>query len=348
MVIESPVYHKACYTSAMVSADPSLPGSAAGSIERVERCDLCGGGEQTLLARWTDNIVGDSTWNVMRCKGCGLSFLSPRPSPEAIGRFYPDAAGYLPYRRPPVHVGGLARRIGARDAAAPGLFTRALIGIRQDYAWFEIPRWQGEGRILDVGCASGAFLDVMRELGWDTYGVEFNPAAAEIARERGHQVAVGSADVDHHPAGTFDVVYMWHALEHTYAPSRTLAMCHRMLKPGGTLMLAVPNVNAIQRRIWGTSWAATEVPRHLYHFSRSSLRRYLTDAGFTDVDVRTRTGAVVSVRSLRYLANRVLKTKWERDPGWMVALNEAPTMIGNVFGFFGLGSELRVRCRKST
>lgn len=332
-------YHKPvalCYTWAM------------SGLEAVERCDLCGGSELTLRVRWRDNILGgDERWNVMRCARCGLNQVSPRPGTTSIGRYYPDDKGYVPYQTQPkpVEVSALQRRIGGREAAPPGWLLRRVIRMRQDYAWFHIPSWQGDGKLLDIGCATGTFLDVMKALGWETHGVELNPTAAAAAEAKGHQIKVGPADVEHHPPASFDVIYLWHALEHTHSPARTLAAIKRQLKPGGSLVMAVPNFNALQRRIWGESWPASEVPRHLYHFTRPTLRRYLEDAGFGSISMRTRTGAVVAARGLRYACNRIFKTRWQRDPGLLTGLMEAPTMVSNLFGFGGLGSEIRVTCR---
>jgi SAM-dependent methyltransferase len=158
-------------------------------------------------------------------------------------------------------------------------------------------------------------------------------------------VFVGAADQDHVPPGSVDVVYLWHALEHTHSPTATLAACRRALKPGGTLMMAVPNFGSLQARFWRGSWASVEAPRHLYQFTKPTLRRYLEAAGFSSIQVRTRTGPAVPARGLRITCNRLFGTRWQRDPRWLVGLMEVPIFFSNLVRFLGVGSELRVRCR---
>jgi predicted SAM-dependent methyltransferase len=100
---------------------------------------------------------------------------------------------------------------------------------------------------------------------------------------------------------------MWHVLEHTYSPRKALESALRVLRPGGLLSLAVPNYGSAEAAIFRNAWSGCEVPRHLYFFNRSTLKRYLEEAGFKIVRLRTRTGATSVPRAFRHIANEVVK-----------------------------------------
>jgi SAM-dependent methyltransferase len=212
--------------------------------ERVV-CNLCGSGDSELLFKLRDQRLQiDATeWNAVRCLDCGLGYLNPRPSLEEVERYYPRS--YFDQRN-----GNLERY--TREAAY-------LSG--------------RPGRLLDIGAASGAFLAVMRDRGWDVLGIE--PAATA---ENSYDVPIikdafpGTTTL---PAGHFDAITAWAVFEHLHDPAASFRECARLLRPAGRLVLQVPNLRSIQSR-----WALQEdVPRHLYFFTPSTLRAYGERAG---------------------------------------------------------------------
>jgi len=237
---------------------------------RFERptCDLCGVDDALVL--WT----GDA-WPppvppevaLLRCRRCGLAYLSPRPSPAAIGEFYP--ADYAPFR-PAVE--------DERWAPMRFMRRRKLLRRRQ---LVEGQAGRDRGRVLDVGCSTGLFLNEMRRGGWQTQGVELTPSAANYARERfGLDVFEGMLEDAPYKPGSFDVITFWDVLEHVYSPAETLARTAELLAPGGLVAINVPNWHTPERRIFGRWWAGYDPPRHLYVFTRPSLTRLLEQAGF--------------------------------------------------------------------
>jgi len=309
-------------------------------FETVTACDLCGGGAFRPRARYTDYLnFGPETFTLVECEGCGLCFLNPRPTRAAIGRYYPDD-----YE---AHGGDTPAPLRSWQARAggevePGPLARRWLALAQDVAWYVIPRPRGRRRILDVGGGSGKLLDAMRQLGWTTFAVEPSAAAAARARGKGHEVVVGSAEEMCFPAGSFDVVYLWHVLEHTHSPARVLANARAYLAPGGVLHLAVPNFDSFHARLFGRYWWSTDAPRHLYQLNARTLGAYLRRAGFERVVMTTRTGATSWFRGLRHSVNGLLGTRFRRDPAWALALFEVPVVVSSLFRFFGVGSELRV------
>jgi SAM-dependent methyltransferase len=136
------------------------------------------------------------------------------------------------------------------------------------------------GRLLDVGSGKGAFLAAARDAGWDVLGVESAPDAAEAARANfGVDVIVGDF-LAMRPLGTFDVVTMWHVLEHVTDPMGALERAAVSLKPGGRLVVSVPNSKSLQAHIGGEDWFHLDLPRHLFHFTPRSLTTLVERAGF--------------------------------------------------------------------
>lgn len=310
-------------------------------LEHV-RCDLCGGEELEPRRVWRDPLgFGPERWTLVRCRACTLHFLDPRPTRLAIGAFYPD--DYPAHHAPPAQPRRWQRRVAARGAAPIAWWQRPYYQLRQDTSWYRIPRWHGDGHVLDIGCGSGGrYLDILKALGWTTYGVEPNPAAVAEAIAHGHRAVVGMAEDPHFPDRSFDLVTMWHVLEHTHSPRRALDACFRVLRPGGQLSLCVPNWHAAQARLFGRFWWSCDAPRHLYQFTRRTLRRYLVQAGFRILDLTTRTGPTSYQRAARHLANAVLHTRWTRDSRVLNTLLEPLCAAGSLVRYLGVGNELRV------
>lgn len=236
-------------------------------------CDRCGGRDALVL-------LPPGTWGpplppqvaMCRCRACGLVYLSPRPRPESIGVFYPP--DYQPYRRAVEDEPWALMRLMRRRKLAD---RRRLV---ERYREGEPP-----GRVLDVGCSTGLFLREMALAGWQAEGVELSPEAADYARQRfGLKVQTGMLETADLAAGSFHLITFWDVLEHVYSPSATLARAAALLKPGGLLVVHVPNWDSLERPLFGRHWAGWDPPRHLYVFDRSSLGGLLHEAGFRVLD----------------------------------------------------------------
>jgi SAM-dependent methyltransferase len=243
----------------------------SGITEVVAACYLCGHEAAETLFRVSDfrhNLEGEFGWQ--RCPACGLIYLSPRPPQEEIELYYPD--DYVLFRtadrkrhwwRFPLMRRWNMRR---RCTAAQRLHDR--------------------GRILDVGCATGEFLQAMHRRGWETYGVEPNEGAAEYARRQiGLRVFTGDLKSASFSKAYFDVVTMWEVLEHLYDPLDTIKEVQRVLSSKGLLVLSVPDPRSLEAKLFGPYWAGFDAPRHLYAYTSDILRKLLSRAGFEVWDV---------------------------------------------------------------
>ena len=161
----------------------------------------------------------------------------------------------------------------------------------------------GARRLLDFGCGSGGYLRRMAALGWRVTGIDVCEHVVGIARdELGCDAVVGSLPHPDVAPGSFDVVTMWQSLEHVHNPIAILREVLRVLVPGGTVVIAVPNFESFSARLFGEHWFGLELPRHLTHFTANTLREMLQVAGF---DVRSVRG-VVHADWLRSSARRAI------------------------------------------
>jgi methionine biosynthesis protein MetW len=134
---------------------------------------------------------------------------------------------------------------------------------------------------LDVGCGSGILLARMKSLGWDAYGIEVDANAVQAARDRGLDIRHGQLADCKFPDNHFDAVHLSHVIEHVYEPAALLRECHRVLKPGGTLVVLTPNTASWGHRRFKEWWLNLDPPRHLILFNRRNFRALVEKAGFT-------------------------------------------------------------------
>lgn len=259
-------------------------------------CNLCGSDQMIPVIVGRDRLFHpDSTFNVVRCADCTLAYLNPRPDAEELGAYYP-----------------LEYHAGVRDYHdSPCSTMQVGLGI-----WLRrrTPPFVPGGRLLDIGCSGGGYLLEMRKRGWEVHGVEMDPDVRRF-EQLGLSVRSGLAEVAlaEFPDEHFDVVTSWHVLEHVFDPSRVLSEAYRILKPGGVLMLEVPNFDSLDRRVLRTYWAALELPRHLYHFTPKTLGALLQKAGFRESVIRGVPYALSLTLSLQLIWNRLtgnLKGRW--------------------------------------
>jgi SAM-dependent methyltransferase len=138
---------------------------------------------------------------------------------------------------------------------------------------------QGQGRILDVGCGTGDFLQACEQKGWSIAGIEPNEKARQLASTKtnfnDYQRTVEEL-IESNP-GSFDVITMWHVLEHVPNLADFIDKIKSLLKPNGVLVVAVPNFKSWDAKHYNSYWAAYDVPRHLWHFSRKSMERIFSE-----------------------------------------------------------------------
>jgi len=258
-------------------------------------CILCGAreheplfyrrdGENWVTPEPPEAVPGVPVYRIVRCRGCGLAFVSPLPAREELAGLYDEpyfTTGAYPGN---VHTGGME---GHADVlASPRLRRRAREEHRGTLRQIEAvwraqrPR-EAPPRLLDVGCGAGFLLDAAREWGWAVQGVELSPFAAERAqRDLGLPVVQGELAEAQFPEGHFDIVVMRELLEHVPDPLALLKEARRVLREDGVLFVQVPNdLEGVRMRLWRRVWWMIP-PLHLFYFRRETLEALLERAGF--------------------------------------------------------------------
>jgi SAM-dependent methyltransferase len=170
------------------------------------------------------------------------------------------------------------------------------------------------GVVLDVGCATGQFLQAMGQHGWQTAGVELSDYAANYARDvAGLDVRTGTLEEVELPSDSYDVVTLWDVFEHVLDPKATLAEIGRVLKPGGWVVIHTPNPTCLEAKLFGANWIGWERPRHLHLYTPQVLSNYLREAGFAMKSIESFSGRLsVTLLSVEYVlkARGIPEAKW--------------------------------------
>ena len=236
-------------------------------------CCVCGSADAAPYVVTPDRLEGQpGLFTFVRCRRCGHVYLSPRPSAEALGKLY--TAEYAAYTGP---IEDEPRRF-VRWNRAYGLAKRCRL----------VTSRRRPGRLLDVGCGTGVFLDAMRRRGWTVQGVEPTGAALAVARGRfGLDVFEGELADAAFPDASFDAVTLWYVIEHVPDPAALLAEVARVLRPGGIAVVSAPNLDAADRVIFGSRWPNWDPPRHLNIFSARSLGFLMKRHGLEPLSARS-------------------------------------------------------------
>jgi len=194
-----------------------------------------------------------------------LIFLHPRPAPSELRKYYPGD-----YACPGKGNDRLARW---EDRLRFHLYARDTRHLRK-----LLPKG---ARVLDVGCGCGLLLTYLRAQGYRAYGIEMRSEMVYVARTSlGLEVEEGDFLSFPFPDGFFDALTFFHVLEHLTQPDKALLKAKRILKGGGLLLLQLPNIDCLQFKLFQDRWYGLEVPRHLYHFSPTTIRSLLDKTGF--------------------------------------------------------------------
>ncbi len=220
----------------------------------MPECAICGAKASTCWLAHARDYVTDEDFSVWRCGVCDVAVTTPQPA--SLDRYY--VKRYRRYNRVTVSILRWLYRRRARK------WIRTL---------------GASGTLLEVGCGEGWMLAALRAKGWRVVGLERTfDAVRPTGGERALPVFVGSLDAVR-PGRQFDAIVLFQVLEHLTTPMDVLSRCAVLLKPGGTLIVGVPNARSWQARLFGADWFHLDVPRHLFHFSPQALTRALQEAG---------------------------------------------------------------------
>ena len=230
-------------------------------------CAVCGAVLATHWRTAPDNLVGgDALYTAVKCARCGLVRLEPRPDEATMNAAY--AATTYARAEGESETDELAKRLDTFFVKQAERAVQAFGGTTA-------------GVLLDVGCGDGRFLAAMQQQGWTVEGLETDKVAANLARRRTgatiHETYLENAPSE---AQNFDMVSLLHVLEHVPDPRETLVSAYTRLKPGGILLLALPNAGSVEANMFRSKWYPLDLPRHFWGFTPRTLLRLVEECGF--------------------------------------------------------------------
>lgn len=254
----------------------------------VNECPICGNNSWNKHTSCLDHTVSHETFEIQRCISCSLLATNPRPSNDTLSKYY-ESKEYIS------HTDSASSFIDRIYKVARGFTLR----------WKEslIKKYTSSKTLLDYGCGTGDFLRHCSDRGWRVSGVEPAPTARAIASSK-LKVEI-QADISEIRNQTFDVVTLWHVLEHVPDTNVLLNNLNALLKEDGTLFIAVPNYKSYDGEKYKSHWAGYDVPRHLWHFSSDTLRNLVSKNGFQIAQIHPMRldSFYVSLLSEKYLHN---------------------------------------------
>ena len=233
-------------------------------------CPLCGASGQIPYANCTDFSVSKESFTLMRCPSCGVVYTLDPPSEEEMSNYYNQKLN-------------LKLKLGDSPS---GLIGRLYYHVRnrmlrKKVRIVESQAYRTGGSLLNYGAKTGFFSYKMERRGWKVTSVERYHEERLFSLEMFHHRMIDIPEMKSLHPGTFDVITMWHVFEHSHNPNQLLDRFYELLRPGGILVIACPNIRSTDAMLYGPYWAAYDVPRHIWHFNPNSITGLLQRHGFT-------------------------------------------------------------------
>ena len=225
-------------------------------------CPICGSNNSHKVLTAKDYTVSLESFDIFHCGHCSGRFTQNIPGNQEIGRYY-QSTEYI-----------------SHSETKKGLINRLYhsvrkITLRSKQNWVKAGTGLKQGNLLDIGCGTGAFLHYMKLAGWEITGLEPDDNARHNAKTLYNIEPLPSSELFKLPKQQYDAITMWHVLEHVHGLNDYLQQIRVLLKPEGTILIAVPNYTSLDAEHYGAYWAAYDVPRHLYHFSPHAMEQLL-------------------------------------------------------------------------
>lgn len=257
--------------------------------EHTVHCPVCEAVRWKRVFDVNDHSISKETFTIIECDNCSLRYTSGAPASDQIARYY-KSENYISHTNTSKGVINLVYQwvrkfmLGKKRKLITQVATIST------------------GTLLDYGSGAGAFLAHMKKAGWNATGVEPDADARSTAHRDFGVELLKPTDLNNLSAAQFDVITLWHVVEHIHALDKTIAQLKLLLKPQGVILIAVPNYTSLDAYHFGPYWAAYDVPRHLYHFSPHSMDVLMQKHGLKVVDKKALwfDSFYVSLLSTRY------------------------------------------------
>jgi 2-polyprenyl-3-methyl-5-hydroxy-6-metoxy-1,4-benzoquinol methylase len=234
-------------------------------MEQLNNCPVCESNSFEDYLTVQDYTVSQEKFKIVTCRECEFKFTNPRPDENSIGEYY-KAESYISHTN-----------------TSKGLIAKIYQKVRTFTLQSKLELINRlstkKGKLLDVGCGTGMFLNVARENGWKVSGIEPDARARGIS-ETTNQIKIKKEVLSSFQNETFDLITLWHVLEHIHKLNETIEWLKERISKEGSVIIAVPNHESKDAEIYEAQWAAYDVPRHLYHFSQKTIKELFAKYGF--------------------------------------------------------------------
>lgn len=203
-----------------------------------------------------DNSVSKETFELLYDETLDLLITFPQPSEENLGKYY-ESDDYIS------HTDGKRSIFEKAYHFIKNIALKNKLSLINDLQ-------QSKGNLLDIGAGTGDFLLVAKNNNWNTVGIEPSEKAKAIAKAKGVELKSNLSELE---SNSFDIITMWHVLEHVPNLENQIKELKRLLKPNGSILIAVPNFKSFDANYYKEFWAAYDVPRHLWHFSKTAIKK---------------------------------------------------------------------------
>lgn len=282
-------------------------------------CPICGPSAEAVI-RYDFN-----PYRVVACSSCGLNYLSPRLTQEAILKLYKDET----YYNSNISGRGYDEYLEISDNWVK-TFTLRLK---------QIAPYKSFGKTLDIGCGPGYFLTAAQKMGFDVYGLDPSDYIVEMAQKTwGNRVRLGLIESADYPTESFDLIVAFDTFEHIYDPKKFLSAIHRILKPDGVLAITTPDPTSALAKVSGRNWVSFKLPEHVFYWSPETIRKILQE-NFDVLEVKS----AGQYATLGFLFRRLFRLK--NEPGKFVS---GLIKFLNRFSIYSDNGSLTVIARKKS
>jgi 2-polyprenyl-3-methyl-5-hydroxy-6-metoxy-1,4-benzoquinol methylase len=244
-------------------------------METLNNCPVCKQDGTKPYLSCVDYTVSRETFAVVQCKSCGFRFTNPRPDEKEIGKYY-QAEEYI-----------------SHSDTSKGLVNKLYLMVRNYTIGKKVklinrlsrPLSSATPHLLDIGCGTAEFIHACKQDGWNVTGIEPSEVARKNAEQKYGITPLPQEKLFELNEKKYNVISLWHVLEHVHELDRTIAQIHKLLLDEGVLIIAVPNCESPDAKNYGAHWAAWDVPRHLYHFTINDIKTLFSRSGFTLAEV---------------------------------------------------------------
>jgi 2-polyprenyl-3-methyl-5-hydroxy-6-metoxy-1,4-benzoquinol methylase len=229
-------------------------------MDNIDQCPVCNSNSFQHFKTIKDYFLSGEVFQLDKCNNCGFIFLNPRPDKEKLQEYY-QSTEYLSHSKSQRNL------------------TSMIYDVIKNYSLHKkfqvISQYHDNGKILDIGCATGEFLNYYKKKGWQTLGIEPALYPRNYAIEKYGLEVYDEPKIQELEKNSFDVITLWHVLEHVPELAKRVEQIRGLLKNNGVIVIALPNHNSWDARHYDEYWAAYDAPRHLYHFSQDTFQLLL-------------------------------------------------------------------------